>query len=262
MDYININRELWNKKTEAHLGSEFYDLDGFIRGNSSLNEIELRLLGNVTGKSILHLQCHFGQDSISLSRLGAKVTGVDLSDRSIEAARDLAAKTKTDTKFVCCDVYNAPDHIHEKFDIVYTSYGTIGWLPDIDKWARVISHFLKPGGKLVFVEFHPVVWMMDYDFSKIEYNYFNAGEIVETESVTYADKNAPINLQSVSWNHGLGEVITALVNAEMEINTLEEYDYSPYDCFKHLVEFEPKKYRVKHLENKLPMVYAVSATRK
>ncbi|WP_106917673.1 class I SAM-dependent methyltransferase [Chryseobacterium aurantiacum] len=261
-NYLEINRNSWNNRTESHLKSEFYDLKGFLNGNSSLNDIELNLLGDLKGKSVLHLQCHFGQDTISLSRLGADATGVDLSDKAIESARQLALDTQSNTNFVCCDIYDLPNHLDQQFDIVYTSYGTIGWLPDLDKWAKVISQFLKPGGQFIFVEFHPVVWMFDDNFETIGYRYFNSGAIVETESGTYADRNAEITQSYVMWNHGLSEVINSLIKNGLEINNLDEFDYSPYNCFNKTIEFEPKKYRIEHLDNKIPMVYSVTATKK
>lgn len=261
-NYIEINRESWNKRTDAHLESEFYDLEGFKKGNTSLNDIELDLLGDIKGKSILHLQCHFGQDSISLSRLGAKVTGVDLSDKAIDSAKQLAKETNTDTTFICSDVYDLPNHLDQKFDIVFTSYGTIGWLPDLDKWGKVISRFLKPNGKFVFVEFHPVVWMFDDNFENIAYRYFNSDAIVETESGTYADKTADITQDYVMWNHGFSEVFNSLITNGLEINSLEEYDYSPYNCFSKTVEIAPKKFRIEHHGDRIPMVYSVLATRK
>ena len=261
-NYIEINRQSWNTKTEVHLQSEFYDLEGFMNGKTSLNEIELNLLGNINGKTILHLQCHFGQDTISLSRLGATVTGVDLSDKAIESAKQIAAKTGSTATFICCDIYDLPNHLDQQFDVVFTSYGTIGWLPDLDKWAKIVSRFLKPNGQFVFVEFHPVVWMFDDNFDKIGYRYFNSGAIIETESGTYADKNAPITQEYVMWNHGLSEVINSLLNNGLQLQQLNEYDYSPYNCFNKTIEFEPKKYRIEHLENKIPMVYAVVAKKK
>lgn len=261
-NYIEINRQSWNTKTEVHLQSEFYDLEGFMNGKTSLNEIELNLLGNINGKTILHLQCHFGQDTISLSRLGATVTGVDLSDKAIESAKQIAAKTGSNATFICCDMYDLPNHLDQQFDIVFTSYGTIGWLPDLDKWAKIVSRFLKPNGQFVFVEFHPVVWMFDDNFDKIGYRYFNSGAIIETESGTYADKNAPITQEYVMWNHGLSEVINSLLNNGLQLQQLNEYDYSPYNCFNKTIEFEPKKYRIEHLEDKIPMVYAVVAKKK
>lgn len=261
-NYIEINRQSWNKRTEVHLKSAFYDLDNFLKGKSSLNDIELNLLGDIKGKSILHLQCHFGQDSISLGRLGADVTGVDLSDKSIDSAKQLAKQTDSNAKFICCNIYDLPEHLNQKFDIVFTTYGTIGWLPDLDRWAKIISKFLKPGGKFVFAEFHPVVWMFDDHFEKIGYNYFNSGPIAETQTGTYADRDAELTLSGVSWNHGISEVLNSLINNGLEINSFDEYDYSPYNCFENTVEFEPDKFRIKHLENKIPMVYSICTTKK
>ena len=261
-NYLEINRNSWNNRTDTHLKSEFYDLNGFLKGKTSLNQIELNLLENIKGKTILHLQCHFGQDSISLSRLGADVTGIDLSDKAIESAKQIAKDTNSNTKFICCDIYDLPNHLEEKFDIVFTSYGTIGWLPDLDKWAKIISHFLNPSGQFVFVEFHPVVWMFDDNFEKIGYNYFNSGAIVESENGTYADKTAEISQEYVMWNHGISEVVNNLIKNGLEINSLDEFDYSPYNCFNKTIEIEPKKYRIEHLENKIPMVYSVVATKK
>lgn len=242
--------------------SEFYDVGSFLNGKSSLNDIELNLLGNVSEKSILHLQCHFGQDSISLSRLGAKVTGVDLSDRAIDTAVRLAEETNANATFICCDIYDLPNHSDKRFDIVFTSYGTIGWLPDLDRWAQIISAFLKPGGKFVFVEFHPVVWMFDYEFENIGYNYFNSGAIVETLNGTYTDRNADLSQEYVMWNHSLSEVVNSLLKNGLEIESLDEFDYSPYNCFNRTLEIKPGKYRIAHLDNKIPMVYSIAATKK
>ena len=261
-NYIEINRKSWDNKTGIHLSSEFYDHESFLKGKTSLNEIELNLLGKIQGKRILHLQCHFGQDTISLCRLGAVVTGVDFSDKAIGIAKQIAKDTESNANFICCDIYNLPNHLDELFDIVFTSYGTIGWLPDLDKWAKVVSKFLKPNGQFVFVEFHPVVWMFDDNFKNINYNYFNSGAIVETESGTYADKKAEITQEYVMWNHGMSEVINSLIKNGLEINTLDEFDYSPYNCFRNTIEIEPKKYRIEHLENKIPMVYSILATKK
>src|SRR5689334_11832748 len=135
-NYLEINRQAWNARTEYHVHSAFYDMPGFLSGKTSLKEIETALLGEVSGISILHLQCHFGQDSISLSRMGAEVTGVDLSDLSIAKARELAETLGTQTKFICCDLYSLPEHLDQQFDMVFTTYGTIGWLPDLKRWAE------------------------------------------------------------------------------------------------------------------------------
>lgn len=260
-DYIAINRQSWNNKTAVHVKSDFYDVDGFLKGATSLNEIELNLLGDVKGKTILHLQCHFGQDTISLSRLGATVTGIDLSDKAIEQAATLAKTAHTATQFICCDLYDLPNHLTQQFDIVYTSYGTIGWLPDLDKWATIVSRFLKPSGKFVFVEFHPVVWMFDDNFEKVGYNYFNTGPIVEIENGTYADRDADLKQTYVMWNHSTSEVLNSLIKNGLQINAFDEFDYSPYNCFNKTVKLEEKKYRIAHLDNKIPMVFAIVATK-
>jgi 2-polyprenyl-3-methyl-5-hydroxy-6-metoxy-1,4-benzoquinol methylase len=256
-DYLEKNRLSWNKRTEVHIDSDFYDNESFIQGRSSLNSIELDLLGDVSGKKILHLQCHFGQDSISLSRMGAEVVGIDLSDEAIRAAQKLAEQTGQSAKFICSDVYDLPNHLDEQFDIVFTSYGTIGWLPDLDKWANIIQHFLKPKGEFIFAEFHPVVWMFDDDFESVGYNYFNVEAIREIESGTYADRDAGFESEFVTWNHPMSEVFMSLINSGLEIKAFHEFDYSPYDCFRHTEEFESGKFRIKHIENRIPMVYSL-----
>jgi len=261
-NYLEINRKSWNAKVEPHLKSDFYFLDEFLKGRSSLNSIELELLGNLEDKSVLHLQCHFGQDSISLSRLGGKVTGIDLSDKAIAEAKQLAQKCDTDTKFICTDLYNLPNVLNEKFDIVFTSYGTIGWLPDLDRWAKVISHFLKPDGKFVMAEFHPVVWMFDDDFEGVKYNYFNEKAIVETYEGTYADPSADIVQEYVMWNHSLAELLQSLIDNHLKIDQFKEFDWSPYPCFRHVQEFEKGKWRILKFGNKLPLVFAIEAQKK
>ena len=261
-NYLDINRSSWNAKVESHLKSDFYFVDEFVKGRTSLNSIELDLLGDVKGKQILHLQCHFGQDSISLSRLGAKVTGMDLADKAIDAARQLSTKCATDTEFVLSDIYDLPNVLNKKYDIVYTSYGTIGWLPDLDQWAGVISHFLKPGGKFIFVEFHPFVWMYDDDFTHVKYSYFNEQPIYETYEGTYADQNAQLIQDYIMWNHPTSEVLTALLNHGLAVDSFQEYDWSPYPCFRHNEEVEEGKYRIPQFGNKVPHLFSLVATKK
>ena len=260
-DYLEINRKSWNTRTAVHMASKFYDMPGFRNGASSLIDIELGLLGDVAGKSILHLQCHFGQDTLSLARLGAKVTGVDLSDVAIDEARKLTTELGLSAEFVCCDVYTLADHLDGQFDIVFTSYGAIGWLPDLFRWAQIVRRFLKPGGKLVLVEFHPVVWMFDERFQGIQYSYFNTGPIHESSSGTYADTSAPIQVESVGWNHPLSEVFGSLMAQGMSIRHFAEYDYSPYGCFETAVKVAEGKYRIPQLAEKIPMLYSLVAER-
>jgi len=166
-DYFQANKELWNQRTTVHLDSAFYNLEGFKKGETVLTPIELSELGEVKGKTMLHLQCHFGMDSLDWARRGAGVTGVDLSDTAISEAQKLNAEMGLDASFVCCNVLDTSAHVPGQFDIVFTSYGTIGWLPDLQPWAQVVAEKLKPGGLFYIAEFHPVVWMFDDEFTRI-----------------------------------------------------------------------------------------------
>lgn len=260
-DYLKINQNSWNAKVAYHLNSEFYDVPGFLNGETSLPSLDIELLGDVKGKSVLHLQCHFGQDSLSIARLGANVTGADLSDQAIETANSLAKQLQIDAKFVCCDIYDLPNHLEEKFDIVYTSYGVIGWLPDLNRWAEVIKHFLKPDGKLVFVEFHPFLWMFNEDFTKISYPYSSEKPIVEEFEGTYADTSAPIKQEYVMWNHSLSKVLNALRNQNLKIQHFEEHTYSPWPCFPEVTEIAKKNFIVPNLGAYAPYIYSVVATK-
>jgi len=256
-NYQEINKSWWDQVVPTHLGSEYYDVQGFLSGKSSLQEAELTLLGDISGKRILHLQCHFGQDSISLARMGATVVGVDISDVAIEKARELANTGNQSVNFVCCDIYDSPKHIEGNFDIVFTSYGVICYLPDLDKWASVIAHFLKPHGQFTFVEFHPFFYVLDKTFQKIEYGYFKSDPFVKTTLGTYVDWNAPIEGRTVMWKHSLSEVITSLLSSGIQIKHFEEYDYVHYVWFPNAEEFQPRKYRFKHFGNKIPMMYSI-----
>ena len=259
---FELNRTSWNKRVDVHMKSDFYFLEEFLKGRTSLNEIELNLLGDIRGKSILHLQCHFGQDTLSLARMGAEVTGVDLSDEAIEKAKVLNAQMGLNAEFICCNVYDLKDYLDKKFDLVFTSYGTIGWLPDLDRWAEVVSHFLKPSGTFLFVEFHPVMWMFDNEFETVGYNYFNAGADIETSTGTYAEPTSDIEITCAYWNHSTSEVLTSLMGKGLQLTLFQEYDYSPYACFKHAEEFESGKFRVKHFGNKMPMVFALEMVKR
>ena len=259
-DYLHVNKANWNSRVPVHVTSEFYQMDGFLQGRSSLHDIELKLLGNIRGKSILHLQCHFGQDSISLARMGAKVTGVDFSEEAIAVAKELAVKSGVDASFVCCDIYSLPDFLQRRFDIVFTSYGVIGWLPHIDKWAYIISKYLVAGGYFIMAEFHPVVWMFDNDFTKVAYRYFKDEAIIETDENTYTDQDSPIeNQTSITWNHSLSEVMSSLITQRLQIISFTEYDYSPYNCFTNMEKVAENKYVIKNMGNKIPMVYSIKA---
>ncbi|HEY4652832.1 MAG TPA: class I SAM-dependent methyltransferase [Pontibacter sp.] len=258
-EYIQKNKALWDARTGVHVNSAFYAIDTFKAGRNSLNEIELALLGDVRGKKLLHLQCHFGQDTLSLARMGAVVTGVDLSDAAITKARELATELNLDARFICCNVLELDKHLTEEFDIVFCSYGVIGWRPDLNAFATIVSRFLKPGGMFLLVEFHPFIWMYDNQQEKICYSYFNTGTIIETEEGTYAEKDAPLSHDSYTWNHPLSDVISSLLRQDLTLTDFREYDYSPYNIFRNM---EQHGNRFKLQEGKLPLVFSVMATRK
>jgi 2-polyprenyl-3-methyl-5-hydroxy-6-metoxy-1,4-benzoquinol methylase len=261
-NYLKINKASWNKRTEWHIKSDFYNLEEFKTGKTSLQDIELKMLGDIRGKSLLHLQCHFGQDTLSLERMGAITTGIDLSNKAIDEAKHLTKELSLKSKFICSDVYKLPEILDKQYDIVFTTYGTIGWLPDIDKWAEIVSKYLKPGGKFIFVEFHPLIWMFDNDLEKITYSYFKSEPMLETESGSYANKDTETKLDYVSWNHGIAEVLNSLIKNGLEINDFQEYPYSPYDIFKEMIEPEKGKYTIKKFGSKIPLVYSIIAIKK
>ena len=257
--YIEANRNAWNLRLETHKTSEFYDVEGWKQGKNSLGEIELREVGDVTGKKLLHLQCHFGQDTLSWARLGAQVTGCDLSEKAIDYARELATETKLDAHFVCCNVFDLPQHLDDQFDIVFSSYGVVGWLPDLKPWAAVIAHFLKKGGIFYLAEFHPVVWMFDEQMEVFKYAYHNAGVIESEQLGTYADRYSDLKYKEYGWNHSLSEVINSLLDVGLQLEFLNEYPYSPYDCFDKTVRGADGNFRIKGLEDIIPMVYSLRA---
>lgn len=242
-EYFDNNKALWDQKVDIHKASDMYDLENFLKGKNMLNEIELTALGNVEGKSILHLQCHFGQDSLCWARMGAKVTGVDMSPKSLALARELNEQLNLDVDFVLSNVLELKDHLTGQFDIVYTSYGTYTWLPDLDQWASVIQHFLKPEGIFYIADFHPVIYMYDHSSGRFVYNYFNSGKpYEETTTGTYTDFDAPIEHKEYFWCHGLSEVMQPLLRQGLTLLDFQEFPYSPYNCFEDMTEVEPGKY--------------------
>jgi SAM-dependent methyltransferase len=259
--YFEANKELWNQRTAIHIDSSFYDVAGFKAGKNVLTPIELNELGDVNGKKMLHLQCHFGMDSLNWARLGADVTGVDLSDEAIKEANKLNDELGMNTKFICCNVYDLKEQLDEKFDIVFTSYGVVGWLPDLDKWAEIISNFLKTGGIFYMAEFHPVVWMFDDEFTHVKYFYDNREVIITDSEGTYTDRNADIKVKEYGWNHSLSEVLNALIKQGLKIEMFNEHMYSPYPCFNKMVQGEDGNWRIKDMEGKIPMVYSIKAVK-
>lgn len=258
-EYFSANKDLWNQRTIVHRDSSFYNLEGFKKGESVLTPIELNELGEVSGKTMLHLQCHFGMDSLDWVRRGAKVTGIDISDTAIAEAQKLNQELGLNATFVCCNVLDTSQHVREQVDIVFTSYGTIGWLPDLKPWASMIAERLRPGGIFYIAEFHPMVWMFDDDFTHIQYSYENREVIVTENQGTYTDRYADIKGKEYSWNHSISEVLNALIEAGLRVRFFNEHMFSPYPCFRNVVEFEPGKWHIKGLEGKIPIVYSLMA---
>lgn len=199
-------------------------------------------------------------DSISLSKRGANVTGVDFSNKAIEKAKELANILSTDTKFIEADIYNLPNIHNEKYDIVFASYGVIGWHPNVKRWLEVASGFLRPEGKLLFVEFHPLIWTMDENMQEFIYRYFNTEPIIESGSGSYTENSNDLEITEVGWNHGLAEIVQATIDNGLSIERLQEYDYTPYNCFKNMIEIEDKVYRHEKHSDKIPYIFSLVAT--
>jgi len=260
--YFDANKDGWNKRTNLHKTSAFYDLESFKKGKSSLNKIELQEVGDVRGKSLLHLQCHFGMDTLSWQRLGADCTGVDLSDGAIELARQINEELQLNASFVCCNVYNTAKYVKEQFDIIFTSYGTIGWLPDLKPWAKMIAEKLRPGGFFYIADFHPALWMLDDAMEKLTYSYFNDEVIVTEQQGSYTDRNASIMYTEYGWNHPLSDIFEVLIQAGLQIEFLHEFPYCPYSCFANTEQGEDGMWRFKNMGNRFPMMYSIKALKK
>ncbi|WCO02225.1 class I SAM-dependent methyltransferase [Psychroserpens ponticola] len=260
-DYFEVNRQTWNEKVKIHSKSDMYDLEAFKNGKSSLMTYELNALGDVRGKSLLHLQCHFGQDTLSWSRAGAKCVGIDLSDEGITLAKSLNEELQLDADFVRCNVLDTSKNIKEVFDIVFTSYGVIGWLPDLKPWGKMIAERLKKGGAFYMVEFHPIVWMFDYLEGKpmMTYGYMQDEAIYEEYEGTYANQKSKMISKEYGWNHGLSEVINALVEAGLKIDYLNECDESPYNVLPNLVETKSGNYATN--DKLYPLIFEIKATK-
>jgi len=263
--YYRVNLKRWNELVGLHAGSDEYDLEGFLTGRSSLHGVELEALGDVAGKTMLHLQCHFGLDTLSWARLGAKVTGVDFSDTAIELAKEIAKRIGVEAEFVCCNVYDLPDRLDGEYDIVYTSYGALCWLHDTDAWARIVSRYLKPGGTFFLAEFHPFAWVFDEKHPselRVKYGYWQGEEPEYSEEEgSYAAPNAKLeNRGSYNWAHPLSEVVNALIGTGLTIRELGEY---PFSVDVHQFAFME---RVGDGYSKLPpynipLMYSVKATK-
>lgn len=260
-DYFSTNQEHWNAVTQGHIESDFYNNEHFKKTRNSLNEIEQQWLGNVEGKSLLHLQCHFGQDTLSWQNKGAQCTGIDFAEAAIDYANKLAVELQLPAKFICCNVYDTYNHVAQQYDIVFTSYGTIGWLPDLQIWADQVSKCLKPGGVFLIVDFHPVLWMLDNEMKNLKYPYFNIEPIIESSEGSYADKNSKVSTTNIGWNHPLSDIISALIGCGLNIDRFSEFDYSNYNCFNNSINIGGGKFQIKGLQGALPIMYAVKCSK-
>jgi len=257
MDYKEINRDLWDKWAKLHQETAMYNMDAFRAGRSSLVGPELELLGDLSGKKVLHLQCHFGQDSLSLARMGASVVGVDLSGEAVNIANGLAEELDLDAKFYCADVMDMEGLIKEQFDLVFTSYGTLIWLPDLGKWAHTVFSHLKKGGRFLIVEFHPFTNVFNEEFTGLQYTYFREKPVIEEEEGSYADPTAThVKGRSMTWDFSISEVVEPLLKEGLSLRGFKEYKFSPYDIYPNSIKTE-RGYQVKGLEGSIPYIFSL-----
>lgn len=263
--HVAVNQAHWNAVVPAHAGAASYDVEGFRAGKCTLRPIELEEVGNVSGKSLLHLQCHFGLDSLSWARLGARVTGVDFSEQAIGLAQTLSREAGLEARFVCSDIYDLPKVLTGQFDVVFTSYGVLAWLPDLAGWADVAARFVKPGGSFHMVELHPLAGVFHYDAASGEltwsYPYFSQPEPLRFECAdTYAAANAAVGSPvAYEWSHSLGEIVTALIGAGLTIEHLHEFPFSCYQPFPCMTRDADGWWRLPEQYRDIPMLFSIRA---
>ncbi|HBQ12455.1 MAG TPA: SAM-dependent methyltransferase [Myxococcales bacterium] len=261
------NLRHWDETVSHHASSRFYDVEGFLAGGCSLLPIEREALGDVAGKSLLHLQCHFGLDTLSWARRGARVTGLDFSPNAIAEARSLARRAGLDARFVESEVTRAPDALDgERFDVVFTSWGVLGWLPDVGAWARAVAACLKPGGLFYLAELHPTILLFDDPEAEggpltRRFGYFHELEpIVEETEGTYAEPEARLeNERRVSWIYEVGQVVNALIDAGLQLERLEEHDATCCAIVPGLVQGDDRMWRLPEGELSLPLSFSIRA---
>ena len=261
-EYRRANRAVWDEWTSINAGSELYNLATFKAGRCSLKAIELEELGDVSGKRLLHLQCHFGMDTLSWGRRGALVTGIDFSPQAIDLARSLSRELDLPARFVCCDLYDLPQQLDpaEKFDIVFTSYGVLTWLSDRRRWAQIAASYLRPGGVFYIAEFHPFAMVLSDDAPVIQYPYFDEGVVAWPVKGSYADTEAEtVNRVTYEWPYPLGEVVSALIAAGLRIEFLHEWPFACYRMFPYLVEGADGLYRLPPGHPSLPLEFSIKA---
>lgn len=265
-DYLAVNRRYWDSRAPAHAASQDFDLARFTADPDALSDVvafDRPRLGDVVGLRALHLQCHIGTDTLSLSRLGAEVTGLDLSPTSITEARALAEASGATIEFVEADTYSAVEALGAgRFDLVYASVGTLLWLPDLPRWASVVAALLVPGGRLFIRDTHPMVGAFEVVKGRAVATrpYFTMDEPVILEGGVYIETDEPLeHLTTHEWTHGLGDTVNALIGAGLVVTSLEEHDSAPYEALDGLMEPNPDwpgEFRVAEL----PEAWALSFT--
>lgn len=265
-EHLAQNRANWDDRTGIHLGSKFYDVERWLREQPGPRAREIAALGDVSGLRLLHLQCHFGLDTMQWARAGAVVTGLDFSPAAIEAARDIALRAglANRAEFVCSDVYGATSALGDAtFDVVYVSLGALCWLPSIDRWAAQVGALVAPGGRFFIHDVHPVAWALADDSLAIEHTYFEEAEpFTEDSPDTYTDAERPLVQQrSYEWNHGIGEIVTALIRRGLELEWLEEYDWTVWPRFPWLVQKGEEEFGPPPGMPRPPLTFSLLATR-
>jgi ubiquinone/menaquinone biosynthesis C-methylase UbiE len=266
-EFTEANRRHWDEVVPIHVRSEMYDVASFKAGESRLKPVEREELGDVRGKTLLHLQCHFGLDTLSWAREGAVVTGIDFSEPAIEAARALAAETGIDARFIVSELYALPEVLDEQFDIVFTSYGALCWLADIDRWAEIAAHFLRPGGTFYVVEFHAMAGVFDETPTvtdlHVRYPYFETEEPLRfDEDGTYADRAAQIvSKTTYSWPHPTSDVVSALIDAGLRIDFFHEFPFTTEAWFPFMEEAGHRMFRLTKHDGCVPLLYSIRATK-
>lgn len=262
--YLAANRAKWEELVQPHLTSGFYSIDALRDGTRKLDPIEEREIGDVAGLSVLHLQCHFGLDTLTLAQRGATVTGIDFSTEAIAAARSLAAETGLDATFVEGDLYAAPELIDGRFDLVFTTWGTTCWLPDLTGWAGIAAGFLKPGGRLYYADCHPMAYVWDdtpgacdpaHGRLRTKYPYFHSPEPIELDDPDdYGSDHKTENTRTFEWAHPVGEFVTALSQAGMAFEFLHEHQAISWALLPSLVARRDGLYVwPEEMEPKLPL---------
>jgi SAM-dependent methyltransferase len=263
------NLKSWESRVGVHATSKMYDLDGIVSGAKQYSDIfafDVEPLGDVSGLDAVHLQCHIGTDTVSLARTGARVTGLDFSPAALEVGRDLADRCGLDVRFVESELYGAVDVLgREQFDLVYTGVGALGWLPDIKGWARVVADLLRPGGRLYLREGHPVLWTLDPERTDqllvLGYPYFETEEPEIFEFAgTYTDGDAShVVATTHEWNHGLGEIVQAVLDAGLTLTRLVEHDFAEWKALDWMAVDDKGHWRLPEHRERLPVMYTLEA---